>query len=103
MFIGRVQGHIVSSAKDQAIVGHKLLMIEPLKIGYAKSGGKVSGFEPTGRAIVALDHVGAGEGQLVLITQGSSARMAKGCGDAPIDAVVVGIIDEAVADGNALT
>ena len=103
MFIGRVQGHVVSSAKDQAIVGHKLLMIEPLKIGYTDSGGgKASGFEPTGRAIVALDRVGAGEGQLVLITQGSSARMAQGCGDAPIDAVVVGIIDEAIADGNAL-
>lgn len=101
MFIGRVQGHIVSSAKDQAIVGHKLLMIEPLKIGY--SGESANGFEPTGRAIVALDKVGAGEGQLVLITQGSSARMAKGCGDAPIDAVVVGIVDTAVADSRQLT
>lgn len=101
MFIGRVQGHVVSSAKDKSIVGHKLLMIEPLKIGY--TDGAASGFDPTGRAIVALDHVGAGEGQLVLITQGSSARMAKGCGEAPIDAVVVGIIDEAVADGARLT
>lgn len=100
MFIGRVQGHIVSSAKDKAIIGHKLLMIEPLKIGY--TADKASGFEPTGRAIVALDRVGAGEGQLVLITQGSSARMAQGCGDAPIDAVVVGIIDEAIADGSRL-
>ena len=106
MFIGRVQGHIVSSAKDQAIVGHKLLMIEPMKIGYSNAGSadaKASGFEPTGRAIVALDKVGAGEGQLVLITQGSSARMAQGCGDAPIDAVVVGIVDTAVADGKQLT
>ncbi|XAL99448.1 EutN/CcmL family microcompartment protein [Phycisphaeraceae bacterium D3-23] len=104
MFIGRVQGHIVSSAKDEQIVGHKLLMIEPLKIGYSAPGneGTASGFEPTGRAIVALDKVGAGEGQLVLITQGSSARMAKGCGDAPIDAVVVGIVDSAVADGKQL-
>ena len=100
MFIGRVQGHIVSSAKDEAIIGHKLLMIEPMKIGYA--GDTASGFEPTGRAIVALDKVGAGEGQLVLITQGSSARMAKGCDDAPIDAVVVGIVDTAVADGQQL-
>ena len=102
MFIGRVQGHIVSSAKDEQIVGHKLLMIEPLKIGYAPAGGGASGFEPTGRAIVALDKIGAGEGQLVLITQGSSARMANGCGDAPIDAVVVGIVDSAVADGKQL-
>lgn len=100
MFIGRVQGHIVSSAKDKAIVGHKLLMIEPMKIGYTDD--KADGFEPTGRAIVALDKVGAGEGQLVLITQGSSARMAQGCGDAPIDAVVVGIVDSAVADGRQL-
>jgi len=100
MFIGRVQGHIVSSAKDQAIVGRKLLMIEPLKIGYTDD--QASGFEPTGRAIVALDVTGAGEGQLVLITQGSSARMAGDCKDAPIDAVVIGIIDTAVADGQAL-
>jgi len=101
MFIGRVQGHVVSSAKDANIVGHKLLMIEPLKIAY--DNGDAKSFGSTGRAIVALDMIGAGEGQLVLITQGSSARMAEHCDKAPIDAVVVGIIDSAVADGNELT
>lgn len=108
MFLGRVKGHVVTTAKDPAMRGHKLLVIEPLKVVYAdgkaaanakgadRSGG---GFEPTGRAIVAMDMIGAGEGQLVLIVQGSSARMAEGCGKTPTDAVVVGIVDEAVVMG----
>jgi len=110
MFLGRVQGRIVATAKDPAIAGKKLLVIEPLKVAYDRAdlageagdassgggGGRGKGwFEPTGRAIVALDLIGAGQGQLVLITQGSSARMAEGCNEVPTDAVVVGIVDEA--------
>lgn len=105
MFLGRVKGHIVSTAKDPAIKGYKLLIIEPLKVDYddvalaANAHGGGGRFEVTGRAIVAMDMIGAGEGQLVLIVQGSSARMAEGCGKAPTDAVVVGIVDEAVIGG----
>ena len=107
MFIGRVNGHIVSSAKEPSLKGRKLLVIEPLKVRYAagggdEKGGKAAGFDPTGRAIVAIDMIGAGEGELVLITQGSSARLAESCGDVPTDAVVVGIIDEAVVLGQTL-
>ncbi|MEX2216368.1 MAG: EutN/CcmL family microcompartment protein, partial [Phycisphaeraceae bacterium] len=59
-------------------------------------GGK---FQVTGRAIVAIDNLGAGEGQLVLIVQGSSARMAEGFNKVPVDALVIGIVDEAVVMG----
>ncbi len=105
MFIGRVKGHVVATAKDASMTGHKLLIIEPLKVAYddAKLAANGSGgggrFEVTGRAIVAMDTIGAGEGQVVLITQGSSARMAEGCGKVPTDAVVVGIVDEAIVAG----
>ena len=105
MFLGRVQGHVVATAKDQSIRGYKLLIVEPLKVDYddpqaAANGGAGGGrFSPTGRAIVAMDLIGAGEGQLVLIVQGSSARMADGLNKVPTDAVVVGIVDEAVVSG----
>lgn len=107
MFLARVQGHIVATAKDPGMQGLKLLVVEPLKIDYtdpkaAAAGGADPGagrLEPTGRAIVALDRIGAGQGQLVLVVQGSSARMAEGCGDAPTDAAIIGIVDEAVVLG----
>ncbi len=112
MFLARVQGHIVATAKDPGINGMKLLMVEPLKVRYddpeaaANTGGSAGGggaFEATGRAIVALDTIGAGEGQLVLIVQGSSARMAEGCGKCPTDAVVVGIVEQAHVMGRSIT
>lgn len=107
MFLGRIKGHVVSSVKDKTINGQRLLIVEPLKVAYSDAvegangaGGVDSasggGFEPTGRAIVALDPLGCGAGQLVLISQGSSARMAEGMKQIPTDAVIVGIVDEAV-------
>ncbi len=97
MFVARVQGHVVASTKDPAIAGNKLLIVEPLKVAYDDAGG--GAFGVTGRAIVAIDRIGAGEGQLVLIVQGSSARMVEGCSKMPVDAVVVGLLDEAVVKG----
>ena len=94
MFLARVQGHVVASQKDASMGGMKLLIVEPLKVAYDPDGG--GDFEPTGRAIVAMDKLGAGEGQYVLIVQGSSARMVEGCNKMPVDAVVVGLVDEAV-------
>ena len=110
MFIGRVNGHVVATAKDPSIKGQKLLIVEPLKVHYddpaAAAAGAVNGsavrFEPTGRAIVSMDSIGAGQGQLVLIAQGSSARLAVGLNHVPADAVVVGIVDEAVVMGTKL-
>ncbi len=109
MFLARVRGHIVATAKDDAIQGHKLLVVEPLKVDYAdpseaasstdSSGGGGGKFQVTGRAIIAMDSLGAGEGQLVLIVQGSSARMAQRMNKVPTDAVVIGIVDQAVVCG----
>ena len=100
MFLARVQGHVVASQKDPSMAGNKLLIVEPLKVQYDETGG--GDFDVTGRAIVAVDHIGAGAGQLVLIVQGSSARMTEGCGKMPVDAVVVGLVDEAVVGGKRL-
>ena len=107
MFLARIKGHVVSTAKDEAMVGQKLLIIEPLKVEYddvklaANGDGPAAGgrFGVTNRAIVALDPIGAGEGQLVLVVQGSSARMAAGMNKIPTDAVIIGIVDEAVVMG----
>jgi len=112
MFLGRVRGHIVATAKDESIKGKTLLVVEPLRILYenatlaANAGTQQDGggarFEVTGRAIVAIDSIGAGEGQLVLVTQGSSARMAQGCNKIPTDAVIIGIVDETSVMGKAI-
>lgn len=100
MFLARVQGHVVASSKDAAMSGAKLLVVEPLKLNYsAKAGGK---FDVTGRAIVAIDRIGAGQGQLVLVSQGSSARLAEGCGKMPIDAVIVGLVDQTIVEGQSI-
>lgn len=81
MLIGKVVGSVVSTRKCDNLVGNKFMIVEPipsLKID---------------NRIVAVDKVGAGIGELVLVAQGSAARI--GCGDdrAPIDAAIVGIID----------
>ena len=82
MLIGKVVGSVVSTRKCDNLVGNKFMIVEPipsLKID---------------NRIVAVDTVGAGIGELVLVAQGSAARI--GCGDdrAPIDAAIVGIIDD---------
>ncbi|MCE9590412.1 MAG: EutN/CcmL family microcompartment protein [Planctomycetes bacterium] len=104
MFLARVKGHVVATAKDPSIKGQRLLIVEPLKVDYddpASAGGESGGGKlgVTGRAIIAMDHIGAGEGQLVLIVQGSSARMAEGMNKIPVDALVIGIVDEASVMG----
>ena len=105
MFLARVKGHVVTTQKDPSMRARKLLIVEPLRVDYdepASAGSSGTGggkFQVTGRAIVAIDNLGAGEGQLVLIVQGSSARMAEGFNKVPVDALVIGIVDEAVVMG----
>lgn len=103
MFLGRVKGHVVATAKDPSFKGQRMLIVEPLKVDYddaaGASGNGGGTFGVTGRAIIAIDTMGAGEGQLVLIVQGSSARLAEGFNKLPVDAVVVGLVDEAVVMG----
>ncbi len=94
MFIARVRGNVVTTQKVQKMSGRKLLIIEPLRVD--EKGKEMS---PTGRCFVAVDSIGAGTDDLVLVTQGSSARMTETTSDAPVDCVVIGIIDTISAEG----
>ena len=89
MFIAKVTGAAVCTQKVDAITGHKLLMIEPYRLESKQRDRLIS----TGRTFVAVDMLGAGAGDFVLITQGSSARMTPETNKMPIDTVVVGIVD----------
>ena len=82
MLRGIIRGHIVSTKKQDALVGSKFMEVELMKNG-----------QLTGDFIVAVDSVGAGINEEVLITTGSSARLALNNTNAPCDAVIVGIVD----------
>ncbi len=99
MFLARVAGHVVATAKDRSLNGQKLFVVEPLNVKYDAETNRPAALGNTGRAIVAIDAVGCGEGQLVLIVQGSSARMTEQTKNLPADAVIVGIVDSAVFAG----
>jgi ethanolamine utilization protein EutN len=89
MFIAKVTGSVVSTQKLQSMVGRKLLTVEPLRVDPAKREQLVS----TGRTFVVVDTVGAGQGEIVLIVQGSSARLTPETEKLPVDAAIIGIID----------
>jgi ethanolamine utilization protein EutN len=89
MFIGRVTGTVVSTQKLESVIGCKLLLVQALNIKPQDPASIVD----TPRTAVALDYLGAGEGELVMVTQGSSARLTEWTKNLPTDAVVVGIID----------
>ena len=95
MFLARVTGNVVASQKDKTLNGQKLLVVEPLNVKYDEGSQKPASLGNTGRAIVAIDVVGAGDGQLVLVVQGSSARMTDVTKNLPADAIIVGIVDSA--------
>ena len=94
MFVARVTGSVVSTQKVESMVGHKLLVVEP----YRLEAKKRESLTTTGRTFVAVDTLGAGVDDFVLLTQGSSARMTEGTSKLPIDAVVVGIVDQVHVD-----
>ncbi len=76
------------------MVGHKLLIVEPYRLD-AENRGQLT---TTGRTFVAVDTLGAGEGEFVLITQGSSARLTPETKNLPIDTVIIGIVDTVHVD-----
>jgi microcompartment protein CcmK/EutM len=88
MILGRVVGTVVATRKDPRLEGHKLLVIKPV----TPDGKDESGY------VIAVDTVGAGNRELVFTVAGSSARMADGCKDKPVDCVIVGIVDEVSMD-----
>jgi len=89
MFLARVEGSVVATKKDSAMNGRKLLLLRPQLVD-DKDPTK---FRAGVNTIVAVDSVGAGIGELVLFCQGSSARLAANLKEAPVDAVVIGIVD----------
>src|SRR3989442_13985476 len=89
MFLAKVEGSVVSTKKEASMNGRKLLLLRPQLVD-DKDPTK---FRPGVNTIVAVDSVGAGIGELVMFCQGSSARLVLNLKDAPVDAVVVGIVD----------
>ena len=83
MILAKVVGTVVATRKDDRLLSSKLLIARPM--------------DPRGKAegayLVAVDTVDAGMGETVLIVSGSSARMAAGLKDCPVDAAIVGIVD----------
>ncbi len=89
MFLAKVEGSVVATKKDPAMSGRKLLLLRPQLVD-EKDPTK---FRPGSNTIVSVDTVGAGIGEMVLFCQGSSARLAQNLKDAPVDAVIIGIVD----------
>lgn len=92
MFIAKVIGNVVATQKNEKFRGMKLLLVQP----YISKDGRL---QVSGSSVVAVDSVGAGVGECVLFTQGSSARLTPTTRDTPVDAVIVGIVDAVEVEG----
>lgn len=90
MVVAKVIGEIVSSVKVDRMVGQKLLLVEIQKLDRTSPDTKLI---PTGTTLVANDPVGAGRGEIVLVVQGSSARMTDITATLPTDGIIIGIVD----------
>ncbi len=83
MIVGKVTGSIVSTRKCENLIGNKFMIVEP-----------ISSMKGENSQLVAIDNIGAGVGEIVLVATGSAARIGCGLPDAPIDAAIVGIVDD---------
>ena len=90
MFLAKITGSVVSTQKVASLVGQKLLIVEPLRVDEQDQ----KSLKPTGRSFVVVDTVGAGEGEVVLCVQGSSARYTPETKTLPVDAAIIGIVDQ---------
>jgi ethanolamine utilization protein EutN len=95
MFVALVTGSVVATQKTESMTGHKMLVVEPYRLDEKTRDRLVS----TGRTFIAVDTLGAGEGQFVLVTQGSSARLTPETKSLPIDAVIIGLVDTVRIEG----
>lgn len=95
MFLAEVIGQVVATQKDESMKGKKLLLLRPRLIDESNPAQ----FRNGQNTIVAVDNVGAGEGELVMFAQGSSARQAAGLKALPVDAAVVAIVDSVDVGG----
>ena len=84
MKIGKVIGTVISTCKDPKLEGVKLLIVQPTDL---------DGKPDKDKYIIAVDTVRAGAEEDVIVVQGSSARMAEGMEDRPVDASIIGIVD----------
>ena len=89
MIVAKVEGSAVASLKHDSLKTTKLLLVQ---------SADVNG-DPHGELFLAVDLVGAGEGELVVVSQGSSARVVTGQNSSPIDAAIVGILDSLRFEG----
>lgn len=88
MILARIVGTVVSTRKDPRLEGKTLLIVKPI----SPDGQDESGY------LIAVDAVGAGYRETVLVVSGSSARMASECKDRPVDAAIIGIVDTVKLD-----
>jgi len=88
VFLARVAGTVVATRKDERLQGMKLLLVVPI----TPDGEDEAGYH------VAVDTVHAGNRETVICVRGSSARMAEGIGDCPVDTAIIGIVDHADLD-----
>ena len=96
MFVAKVTGAMVATQKVASMVGFKLLVVEPYRLEATERKSLVT----TGRTFIAVDTLGAGEGDFVLITQGSSARLTPETKNMPVDTVIIGIVDKVHVESN---
>jgi microcompartment protein CcmK/EutM len=89
MILARVVGTVVATRKDPRLEGSKLLILKPV----SPQGVDEAGY------VIAVDTVGAGSRELVIAVSGSSARMAEGCKEKPVDASIIGIVDTVHVEG----
>ncbi len=94
MFVAKVTGSVVATQKVDSMTGHKLLVVEPYRVDSNDRGRLVS----TGRTFISVDTVGAGQDEMVLIVQGSSARLTPETKNLPVDTVIIGIVDSMHVD-----
>ncbi len=83
MILARVVGTVVATRKDPRLEGKKLLILKPV----SPEGKDEAGY------VISVDTVSAGFRETVIAVSGSSARMAEGCKDAPVDSSIIGIVD----------
>lgn len=95
MVVAKVIGEIVSSVKVDRLVGQKFLLVEVQRVTREDSGVKIA---PAGNTLVVNDPIGAGRGEVVLIVQGSSARMTDTTATIPTDGIIIGIVDSITVD-----
>jgi microcompartment protein CcmK/EutM len=88
MILARIVGTVVATRKDARLEGKKLLVVKPI----SPRGDDEPGY------MIAVDTVGSGSSETVLVVTGSSARNAAECKDRPVDAAIVGIVDEVMLD-----